>query len=184
MAQDINTRTITAKLEDIIERRERWYVPLKSSWESLTKESSYKKLFFFPKELAEIVSLDESQKEKAEKAREWYKNCISEKVDDVVSIYEFSKSWSEMKGDAFRILYRKEFLASCVERRGREGSLRLCVEMKKLDYMLFTSDEMLEAFIERNCPILNMRIKRWKLLNELREYLQETRAVRKQSLHT
>ena len=171
MSQDINTRTISAKLEDIIEHRDRWYIPLKSSWESLTKENSPKKLFFFPKEIAEIVPLDDSQKEKAEKAREWYKNCISEKVDDVVSIYEFSKSWPEMKGDAFRILYRKEFLASCIERWDRESSLRLGEEMKRLG-ILFTSDEMLETYVKRTCPLLSSCIERWKLLRALKEDLR------------
>lgn len=174
MTQDTNTRTILAKLEDIVEHRDRWYIPLNNSWELLTRENSPKKLWFFPKEITEIVPLDDSQKEKAEKAREWYRSHISEKDDDVVSIYEFSRSWPEMKGDAFRILYRKEFLASCVEGWNHEGSLQLSEEMKRLG-ILFTSDEMLEKYIKRTCPLLNSCIERWRLLNKLKESLQEIR---------
>ena len=179
MTQSIDIQTILAKLEDSVEHRDRWYIPLKSSWESLTKESSYKKPFFFPKEIAEIVPLDESQKEKADKAREWYKNCISEKVDDVVSIYEFSKSWPEMKGDVFRILYREEFLASCIERWSRESSLRLGEEMRRLGHVIFPSGEMAEKFIKRTCPLLSACLERWKLLTELKEHSQEIRVARK-----
>lgn len=177
MAQDINTQTILDNLEEVIESRNRWYKPLEYSWKSLAEIPKY--WYFFPKEIAEIIPLDDSQKGKIKKARKWFRDNVSEKDDDVVSMYEFPEPWPEMKVEPFRILYKQEFLESCAERYDREGSLQLCVEMKKLDYMLFTSDEMLEVFVERNCPILNMRIKRWKLLNELREYLQEIRVARK-----
>ena len=170
MAQDMDTQTILDNLEEVIKSRNRWYEPLEYSWKSLAGIPEY--WYFFPKEIAEIIPLDDSQKGKIKKARKWFRDNVSEKDDDVVSMYEFPEPWPEMKVEPFRILYKQEFLESCTERYDREGSLRLCVEMKKLDYMLFTSDEMLEAFVERNCPILNMRIKRWKLLRALKEYLR------------
>ncbi len=187
MAQDVDIQELLDTLEGAIQRRSSWYTPIKCDWKDITSDNEvpmFGRYVFFPKEIVDTVSLDESQKERTEKARRWYRYHVSEKDDDIVSTYEFYKAWPTLKGSIFRIFYNKEFLESCTERYDREGSLQLCVEMKKLDYMLFTSDEMLEAFVERNCPILNMRIKRWKLLNELREYLQETRVVRKQSLHT
>lgn len=171
MAQDVDVQELLDTLEGVIQRRNRWYTPIEYSWEFLINAAP-KYLYFFPKEIAEIIPLDDSQKGKIKKARKWFRDNVSEKDDDVVSMYEFPEPWPEMKIEPFRILYKQEFLESCTERYDREGSLRLCVEMKKLDYMLFTSDEMLEAFVERNCPILNMRIKRWKLLRALKEYLR------------
>lgn len=182
MAQDTNTQIILAKLEDTIQRRTSWYTPIKCDWKDITSDNEvpmFGRYVFFPKEIADTVPLDDSQKERAEKARRWYRYHIPEKDDDIVSTYEFYKAWPTLKGSIFRIFYNKEFLESCTERYDREGSLRLCVEMKKLDYMLFTSDEMLEAFVERNCPILNMRIKRWKLLTELKEHSREVRVTKK-----
>lgn len=168
----MDIQTALDALESILVRRNRWYEPLEYSREFLARGPKY--WYFFPKEIANIVPLDDSQKEEIEKAREWYRDYISEKDDDVVSIYEFSESWPEMKGDAFRIICRKEFLASCVEGWNREGSFQLSEEMKRLG-ILFTTDEMLEKYIKRTCPLLNSCIERWRLLNKLKESLQEIR---------
>ena len=67
MTQDIDTQTILDNLEKIIENRDRWYEPFEYSWEFLARVPNY--LYFFPREIAEIVPLDDSQKEKIEKAR-------------------------------------------------------------------------------------------------------------------
>ena len=166
MAQDIDTRTTLAKLENIIERRSRWYEPFEHSWEFLARVPNY--LYFFPKEIAEIVPLDDSQKEKIEKARKWFKDNVSEKDDDVVSLYEVSKPWPKMKVEPFRIMYKREFLDSCPERWNRESSLQLGEEMKRLDHVLFLSDEMAENYIKKACPLLSSCIERWKLLVELK----------------
>ena len=170
MAQDIDTRTTLAKLENIIERRSRWYEPFEHSWEFLARVPNY--LYFFPKEIAEIVPLDDSQKEKIEKARKWFKDNVSEKDDDVVSLYEVSKPWPKMKAEPFCIMYKREFLDSCPERWNREGSLQLGKEMRKLDHVLFLSDEMAENYIKKACPLLSSCIERWKLLRALKEDLQ------------
>lgn len=182
MTQEIDTQTILAKLEDTIQRRNSWYIPIKCDWKDITSDNEvpmFGRYVFFPREISDIISLDESQKEKAEKARGWYRFHVSERDDDIVSTYEFYKAWPTLKGSVFRIRYNKEFLESCTERYDREGSLRLYAEMKKLDYMLFTSDEMLEMFVERNCPTLDIHIKRWKLLTELREQSREVRVAKK-----
>ena len=89
MTQDMDIQTILANLEDVIKRRDRWYEPFEYSWEFLAKVPKY--WYFFPKEIAEIVPLDDSQKEKIEKARKWFKDNVSEKDDDIVSLYELSK---------------------------------------------------------------------------------------------
>lgn len=170
MTQDIDTRTTLAKLEDIIERRKRWYEPFEHSWEFLARVPNY--LYFFPKEIAEIVPLDDSQKEKIEKARKWFKDNVSEKDDDVVSLYEVSKPWPKMKAEPFCIMYKREFLDSCPERWNRESSLQLGKEMKRLDHVLFLSDEMAENYIKKACPLLSSCIERWKLLRALKEDLQ------------
>ena len=141
------------------------------TWEFLINAVP-KRMYFFPKEIAEIVPLDDSQKEKAKKAREWYRYNITERDDDLVCMYEFYKSWPELKGEPFRILYEREFLDSCPERWNRESSIRLAEEMKKLDHVLFLSDEMAENYIKKACPLLSSCIERWKALRSLKEGLR------------
>ena len=178
----MNTQTILDNLEEVIESRNRWYIQIDYTWEFLARVP--KDWYFFPKEIDEIVPLDDSQKERIEKARKWFRDNISEKDDDVVSLYEFSKPWPEMKVEPFCLLYRRDFLDSCTERCDRESSLQLGKEMRRLDHVLFLSNDMAENYIKKTCPLLSSCIERWKLLNELREYLQEIRVTGKQSLHT
>ena len=171
MTQDIDTQTILDNLDKVIENRDRWYVPMGYTWEFLINAVP-KCVYFFPKEIAKIVPLDDSQKEKAEKAREWYRYNITEKDDDLVGMYEFYKSWPELKGEPFRVMYEREFLDSCPERWDRASSIQLGEEMKKLDHVLFLSDEMAEKFIKRTCPLLSSCIERWKVLRALKEDLR------------
>lgn len=166
----MDIQTILATLEDVIKRRDRWYEPFEYSWEFLARVPNY--LYFFPKEIAEIVPLDDSQKEKTEKARKWFKDNVSEKDDDVVSLYEISKPWPKMKVEPFRIMYEREFLNSCIEGWNHEGSLQLGKEMKRLDHVLFLSDEMAENYVKKACPLLSSCIERWKVLRALKEYLR------------
>ena len=170
MTQDMDIQTILDNLDKVIENRDRWYEPLEYSWEFLARVPKY--WYFFPKEIAEIVPLDDSQKEKIEKARKWFKDNVSEKDDDVVSLYEFSKPWPEMKVEPFRILYEREFLDSCLTGWNREGSLRLGEESKRLGHVLFLSNEMAENYIKRTCPLLSSCIERWKALRSLKEDLR------------
>ena len=167
MTQDMDTQTILNNLEDVIKRRDRWYEPFEYSWRFLASVPNY--LYFFPKEIAEIVPLDDSQKERTEKAREWFKYNISEKDDDVVSLYEVSKPWPKIRAEPFRVMYRREFLDSCLKGWNREGSLQLGEETKRLDHVLFLSDEMAENYIKRTCPLLSSCVERWKLLRALKE---------------
>ena len=178
MTQDMDIQTILDNLEKVIKNRDRWYEPFEYSWEFLARTPKY--WYFFPKEIADIVPLDDSQKEKIEKARKWFRDNISEKDDDVVSLYEFSKPWPEMKVEPFRIMYEREFLDSCPERWNREGSLQLGKEMKKLDHVLFLSDEMAENYIKKACPLLSICVERWKILRALKEDLRihNTQALR------
>ena len=171
MTQDMDIQTILAKLDDVIENRDRWYEPLEYSWEFLINAAP-KYLYFFPKEVAEIIPLDDSQKEKAEKARKWYRYNISEKDDDLICMYEFYKSWPELKGEPFRVMYKREFLDSCLKGWNREGSLRLGEETKKLDHVLFLSDEMAENYIKKTYPLLSSCVERWKVLRALKEDLR------------
>ena len=170
MTQAIDTQAILDNLEKVIENRDRWYEPFEYSWGFLA--NSYKCRYFFPEEIAEIVPLNDSQKEKIEKARKWYRDNVSEEDDAVVSLYEFPEHWPKMKVEPFRIMYERELLDSCPERWNREGSLRLGVEMKKLDHVLFLSDEMAEKFIKRACPLLSSCVDRWKILRALKEDLR------------
>lgn len=182
MIQDVNTQELLDTLEEVIQRRTSWYIPVKCDWKDVTSEGKapiFGRYVFFPKEIANTIPLDDSRKDRAAVARKWYRNYVSEEDDDIVSTYEFYKAWPTLKGSIFHIFYNKEFLESCPERWDREGSLRLCVETKKLDYMLFTSADMVERFTNDNCPFLSMCIRRWKLLNELKEHLREIRVARK-----
>lgn len=179
MIQDVNTQELLDTLEETIQRRTSWYTPIKCDWKDVTSEHAFGHYVFFPREITSTIPLDDSRKDKAAVARKWYKCYISEKDDDVISTYEFYQAWPTLKGSIFHISCNEEFLESCVDRPDREDNLLLCVEMKKLDYIFFTSDEMLETFVERTCPLLSMRIRRWKLLNELKEHLRETRVMRK-----
>ena len=171
MTQDIDTQTILDNLEKVIENRDRWYEPFEYSWRSLAS-GFFTYRYFFPKEIAEIVPLNDSQKEKIEKARKWYRDLVSEEDDDVVSLYEFPEPWPEMKVEPFRVMYEREFLDSCPERWDRASSIRLGEEMKKLDHVLFLSDEMAENYIKRTCPLLRSFIERWKVLRALKEDLR------------
>ena len=177
MIQDIDTQTILDSLEEVIENRDRWYEPFEYSWEFLARVPKY--WYFFPKEIADIVPLDDSCKDRAAAARRWYRNFISKKDDEVVSVYDFYKAWPALKGSAFRVLFASEFLAAYVERGSIERSVQLHKEVKKIDHMLFISDDMVEKFIKRTCPLLSAGIERWKLLTELREQSREARVARK-----
>ena len=171
MVQNVDTQELLNTLEEVIKRRNRWYTPFEHSWEFLINAAP-KYLYFFPKEIAETVPLDDSQKEKIEKARKWYRYHITEKDDDLVGMYEFYKSWPKMKVEPFRIMYERKFLDSCPERWNREDSLQLGEEMKKLDHVLFLSDEMVDNYIKRTCPLLSSCIERWKALRSLKEVLR------------
>lgn len=169
--KNMNTQELLNTLEEVIESRNRWYTPIEYSWEFLINAAP-KYLYFFPKEIAETVPLDDSQKEKAEKARKWYRYHITEKDDDLVGMYEFYKSWPELKGEPFRVMYKRGFVDSCLTGWNREGSLQLGVEMKLLDHVLFLSDEMAESYIKKACPLLSSCIERWKVLRSLKEDLR------------
>ena len=171
MSQDIDTQTILDNLEEVIKNRDKWYTPLGYSWEFLINAAP-KYLYFFPKEIAETIPLDDSQKEKAEKARKWYRYNITEKDDDLVGMYEFYKSWPELKGEPFRVMYKREFLDSCLKGWNREGSLQLGEETKRLDHVLFLSDEMAENYIKKAYPLLSSCVERWKVLRALKEDLR------------
>ena len=171
MTQDIDTQTILDNLDKVIKNRDRWYEPFEYSWNFLAS-GFFMYRYFFPKEISEIVPLNDSRKEKIEKARKWYRDLVSEEDDDVVSLYEFPEPWPEMKVEPFRIMYEREFLDSCPERWNREGSLQLGKEMRKLDHVLFLSDEMAENYIKRTCPLLSSCVERWKILRALKEDLR------------
>ena len=179
MTHDMDTQTILDNLEKVIKNRDRWYVPMSCTWEFLINAVP-KCAYFFPKEIAKTIPLDDSQKEKAEKAREWYRHNITERNDDLVGMYEFYKSWPELKGEPFRIMYEREFLDSCPERWDRASSIRLGEEMKKLDHVLFLSDEMAENYVKKACPLLSSCVERWKALRALEEDLRiyNTQALR------
>lgn len=169
MTQDMDTQTILDNLEKVIENRNRWYEPLEYSWDFLAGVP--KDWYFFPKEIAEIVPLDDSQKEKTEKARKWFRDNVSEKDDDVVSLYEFSEPWPEMKAEPFRICMNDSFrlMSSKVD---REGNLQLGKEIIRLDHVLFLSDEMVENYVKKACPLLSSCVERWKVLRALKEDLR------------
>ena len=176
MTQDIDTQTILDNLEKIIKNRDRWYEPFEYSWEFLARVPNY--LYFFPREIAEIVPLDDSYKDRVAIARRWNRNFISEKDDDVVNIYEVCKTWPTLKDDTFQIVLNAEFAATCVERKDFKDNPQLQTEINGLYHMLFTSVDMAERFIKKNCPFLSSCIERWKLLTELREHSREIHAAK------
>ena len=106
------------------------------------------------------------------KARKWYRDFVSKEDDDVISLYELSKPWPKMKAEPFRIMYEREFLDTCIEGWIREDSLQLGKEMKRLDHVLFLSDEMAENYVKKACPLLSSCVERWKVLRALKEYLR------------
>ena len=159
MAQDMDTQKLSDNLEEVIQRRTSWYTPFKCSWDITTHRNAFETAryyIYFPREIANIIPLDDSCKDRAAAARRWYRNFISEKDDEVVSVYDFYKAWPTLK-----------------------GSGQLYKEVKKIDHMLFTSDDMVERFIKRTCPLLSAGIERWKLLTELKERSREVCVIRK-----
>ena len=173
MIQDIDTQELLDTLEGTIQRRARWYTPLKCTWDITTHRNEFETAryyIYFPREITDIVPLDNSCKDRATAARRWYRNFVSEKDDEVVSVYDFYKAWPTLKSSTFRVLFASEFLAAYVERGSIEGSVQLHKEVKKIDHMLFISDDMVEKFIKRTCPLLSAGIERWKLLTELKEH--------------
>ncbi len=190
MIQDIDTQELSDTLERVIQRRNSWYTPFKCTWDITTYRNpveTARHYIYFPREIIDIVPLDDSCKDKAAAARKWYRNFISEKDDEVVSVYDFYKAWPALKSSVFRVLFTSEFLAApletflaaCVERGSIEGSVQLHKEVKKIDHMLFISNDMVEKFIKRTCPLLSAGIERWKLLNELKEHSREVRVAKK-----
>ena len=182
MTQDTDIQEILDNLEEAIERRNSWYTPFEWDWEAITTETKspiFGRYVFFPKEIADTIPLDNPRMYKAEKAQEWYKDHVSKEDDGVVSTYDFYKAWPTLKGSVFRVLFTNEFISTCIERKLTEGSLQLHTEIKKLNYTLFTSTDMVEKFIKRACPLLSTCIERWKLLNELKEHSREVRVARK-----
>lgn len=181
MVQDTNTQDLLDTLEGVakvIERKASWYTLDKRDWETITFPNSVRYYVFFPREIANTIPLDGLCKSKAMIAQKWYKERISVE-DDVVSIFEFYGAWSDLKGSIFRILPKKEFVTTCVEREDLKDNFQLYTEMEKLEVVFFTSTDMAERFINETCPLLSTCIERWKLLNELREYSQEIHVVRK-----
>lgn len=175
MIQDTNTQKLLDTLEGVakvIERRASWYTLDKRDWEDITFPNSARYYVFFPREIANTIPLDGLCKSKAMIAQSWYRERMSEK-DDVVSIFEFYGAWLNLKGTIFRILLKKEFVATCVEREDLKDNPQLRAEIEKLEVVFFTSTDMAERFVSETCPLLSICIERWKLLNELREYPQE-----------
>ena len=182
MIQDIDTQELSDTLEEIIQRRNSWYTPLRCDWDIATFKDVVDTTgyyAFFPREIADTVPLDDSYKDRVAIARRWYKNFISEKDDDVVNIYEVYKTWPTLKDDIFQIVPNAEFTATCVERKDSKDYPQLQTEIIGLYHMLFTSVDMAERFIKKNCPLLSSCIDRWKLLTELRERSREARVARK-----
>ena len=182
MIQDVDTQELLDTLEETIQSRTRWYTPFKCTWDITTHRNpseTARYYIYFPREIADIVPLDDSCKDRAAAARRWYRNFISKKDDEVVSVYDFYKAWPSLKSSTFRVLFASEFLAACVERGSIEGSVQLHKEVKKIDHMLFISNDMVEKFIKRTCPLLSAGIERWKLLTELKEHSREVRVIRK-----
>ena len=182
MTQDVDTQELLDNLEKVIQRRAGWYTPLKCTWDITTHRNEVETAryyMYFPKEIIDTVPLDDSCKGRAAAARRWYRNFVSEKDDEVVSVYDFYKAWPTLKSSTFRVLFASEFLAAYVERGSIEGSVQLHKEVKKIDHMLFISDDMVEKFIKRACPLLSASIERWKLLTELKEHSREVHVIRK-----
>ena len=181
MIQDTNTQKLLDTLEGVakaIERRASWYTLDKRDWEAITFPNSARYYIFFPGEIANTIPLDGTCDSRATIARRWYRERMSEK-DDVVSIFEFCRTWLNLKGTIFRILLKKEFVATCVEREDLKDNPQLRTEIEKLEVVFFTSTDMAERFVSETCPLLSTCIERWKLLNELREHSQEACFARK-----
>ena len=182
MAQNVNTQELLDTLEGVIQRRSSWYTPFKCGWDMVTYKNAVDTAgyyVFFPREIINTVPLDDSCKDKAAIARRWYRNFISEEDDDVVSIYEIYKTWPALKDDIFQVLCNKEFAATCVKRKDFKDNPQLQIEVRRLNHMLFTSNDMVERFIKKNCPLLCTCVERWKLLTELKEHSREVRVAKK-----
>lgn len=182
MTQDVDTRELSDTLEEVIQRRDSWYTPIKCGWDMATFRNAVDTIgyyAFFPREIANIVPLGDSYKDRVAIARRWYRNFISEKDDDVVNIYEVYKTWPTLKDNIFQIVLNEEFAATCVERKGFKDNPQLQMEVTELYHMLFTSVDMAERFIKKKCPFLSSCIERWKLLTELKEHSREVRVARK-----
>ena len=181
MTQDIDTRELSDTLEGIIQRRTSWYTPIKCGWDMATFKDAVNTIgyyAFFPREITDIIPLDDSYKDRVAIARRWYKNFISEKDDDVVNIYEVYKTWPTLKDDIFQVVPNEEFVATCVERKDPKDDPQLQTEVNGLYHMLFTSVDMAERFIKKNYPSLSSCVERWKLLTELKEQSREARVAK------
>lgn len=182
MTQDIDIQELSDTLEGIIQRRTSWYTPIKCGWDMATFRDAVDTIgyyAFFPREIADTVPLDDSYKDRVAIARRWYRNFISEKDDDVINIYEVYKTWPTLKDDIFQIVPSEEFVAICVERKGSKDNPQLQTEINELYHILFTSVDMAERFVKKNCPLLSSCIERWELLTELKEHSREIRVARK-----
>lgn len=182
MTQYTNIQKSLDTLEEVIQRRDSWYTPVKCSWDMATFRDAVDTIgyyAFFPREIADIVPLDDTYKDRVAIARRWYRNSISEKDDDVVNIYEVYKTWPTLKDDIVQVVLNKEFVAACVEIEDFKDNTQLKTEVNSLCYMLFTSVDMAERFIKKNCPLLSSCVERWKLLTELKEHSREARVIRK-----
>ena len=182
MTQDVNTQEILDALEEAVKRRNSWYTPIKCGWDMATFKDAVDTIgyyAFFPREIANIIPLDDSYRDRVAIARRWYRNFISEKDDDVVNIYEVYKTWPTLKDDILQVVLNEEFVATCVEIEDFKDNPQLKIEVNSLYYMLFTSVDMAERFIKKNCPLLSSCIERWELLTELKEQSREARVTRK-----
>ena len=182
MTQYTNIQKSLDTLEEVIKRRNSWCTLVKCGWDTATFRDAVDTTgyyAFFPREIADIVPLDDSYKDRVAVARKWYRNFISEKDDDVVNIYEVYKTWPTLKDDIFQIVLNEEFAATCVERKDSKDAPQLQAEVNRLNCMLFTSVDMTERFVKKNDPLLSSCIERWKLLTELKEHSREVRVARK-----
>ena len=145
MVQNVDTQELLDTLEGVIQQRTSWYTPFKCDWDIATYKNAVDTAgyyIFFPREITDTVPLDDSCKDKAAIARRCYKNFVSEKDDDVVSIYEIYKTWPTLKDDIFQVLCNREFTATCVERKDFKDNPQLQIEVNGLNHMLFTSNDI------------------------------------------
>lgn len=158
-------------LKNIIKARpvDNWYDISPYKWTKLAYLSADElSRMFFPVEVLDEYSLDFNQKYNAGAAFRLYSRYISAEEDRLVSVYSLEIGPKAYRSKSFfHIELASEFstfVSHCTE--GTSPQMR--IELGKMDLVNFTSEDMVEPFFERSCPLIYDYIEKWRLLSEIK----------------
>lgn len=158
-------------LEDIITQKwvGEWCTIFERTWDGLRWcNANQLRNIFFPKSVLRESYIHYEENEWAGDAFEVNSNILSEKEDDLISVYSliFNREAFTAK-KFFRIgfedSFRSSIFTSC---SNNDKKTQLGQELLKLDRVYFVQKDSVGLFLKRSCPLLFSCLTEYRLLNE------------------